>query len=68
MLRLAQEQGLESTLRRIASIYDEATGAKGDVEETIAEQLLKSFADEADRLSRETLFRRALDNLAPTRR
>ena len=68
MLRLAEEQGLESTLRRIAAIYDEATGAKGAVEESIAEQLQKRFADEADLLSREALFRQALDNLDPARR
>ena len=67
MLRLAEEQGLESTLRRIAAVYDEATDAKGTAEESIAEQLLKRFADGAERLSRETLFRHALDDLRPTR-
>jgi len=68
MLRLVEEQGLENTLRRVAAVYDEAAGAKGAIEESLAEQLLKSFADYADQRPLEDLFLRVLDGLDPARR
>jgi hypothetical protein len=68
MLRLVEEQGLENTLRRVAAVYDEAADAKGDVEESLAEQLLKSFADNAGQIPLEEMFRRVLDGLDSARR
>jgi hypothetical protein len=67
IVRLAGEDGLENTLRRIASVYDESAGGNGKIEDVLGDQLIQQFAEHSGKVPLKELFRQTLDCLDPSR-